>query len=438
MTKIVLIGAGSAVFGLGTVSDIFQSETLQGSTITLHDINLNNLQKIKSIAEQNKQSLGVNFKIEATTDRNKALKNADFCIISIEVGNRFDLWDQDWKIPLQYGVKQIYGENGGPGGLFHSLRIIPPILDICDDINQICPDAFVFNYSNPMQRICHAVTTKYPDLKFVGLCHEIMSMERQLPTIMETDYSNIEIKAGGLNHLSILIEARYKDTKKDGYPIIHKKFNTYYSKLINQYDDYHKSKPGGERGVFFQLYENYGYLPITTDSHLGEYLQWAHSVADHDAINEFYCNYKKHCLSFHEDEGSYSKFFDPNREVYERVVPIIEAIIQDSNVEESAVNVPNKNYIESITNGIVVEVPGIVNKNGIEGIKLDNYPSSFGMLLNNQSGTIQLTTEAVLNKSKHSAYLAMLADPLVDNPNAAAKLLDTMTEVQGDYLSYLN
>jgi len=438
MTKIVLIGAGSAVFGLGTVSDIFQSETLQGSTITLHDINLNNLQKIKSIAEQNKQSLGVNFKIEATTDRNKALKNADFCIISIEVGNRFDLWDQDWKIPLQYGFKQIYGENGGPGGLFHSLRIIPPILDICDDINKICPDAFVFNYSNPMQRICHAVTTKYPDLKFVGLCHEIMSMERQLPSIMGTDYSNIEIKAGGLNHLSILIEARYKDTKKDGYPIIHKKFNTYYSKLVNQYDDYHKSKPGGERGVFFQLYKDYGYLPITTDSHLGEYLQWAHSVADHDAINEFYCNYKKRCLSFHKDESSYSKFFDSNREVYERVIPIIEAIIQDSNVEESAVNVPNENFIESVTNGIVVEVPGIVNKNGVEGIKLDNYPSSFGMLLNNQSGTIQLTTEAVLNKSKHSAYLAMLADPLVDNPNAAAKLLDTMTEVQEEYLSYLN
>ena len=438
MTKIVSIGAGSAVFGLGTVSDIFQSETLKGSTITLHDINSNNLQKTKSIAEKNKQSLGVNFKIEATTDRNEALKNADFCIISIEVGNRFDLWDQDWKIPLQYGVKQIYGENGGPGGLFHSLRIIPPILDICDDINKICPDAFVFNYSNPMQRICHAVTTKYPDLKFVGLCHEIMSMERQLPTIMETDYSNIEIKAGGLNHLSILIEARYKDTKKDGYPIIHKKFNAYYSKLINQYDDYHKSKPGGERGVFFQLYKDFGYLPITTDSHLGEYLQWAHSVADHDAINEFYCNYKEHCLSFHKDESSYSKFFDPNREVYERVIPIIEAIIQDSHVEESAVNVPNKNFIESVTNGIVVEVPGIVNKNGIEGIKLDNYPSSFGMLLNNQSGTIQLTTEAVLNKSKHSAYLAMLADPLVDNSNAAAKLLDTMTEVQEEYLSYLN
>jgi len=437
MVKIVLIGAGSSVFGLGTISDIFQSSTLKGSTILLHDINLTNLQKTKDIAEKYKQRLDVDFKIEATTDRKEALKNANFCIISIEVGNRFDLWDQDWKIPLQYGIKQIYGENGGPGGLFHSLRIVPPILDICDDIYKICPDAFVFNYSNPMQRICHAVTTKYPDLKFIGLCHEIMSMERQLPNIMETDFSNIEIKAGGLNHLSILIEARYKDTKQDGYPIIHEKFNNYYSNYINQYDNFHKSKPGGERGVFFQLYKDYGYLPITTDSHLGEYLQWAHSVADHDGINEFYSNYRKHCLSFHDDENSFSKFFDPDREVFERVIPIIEAILIDSDLEEAAVNIPNQNFIESLPNGIVVEIPGIVNKGGVNGVKLENYPFSFGMVLNNQVGTINLTTEAVLKKSKHSAYLALLADPVVDNPKSAEKLLNTMIEVQKEYLRYL-
>ena len=105
------------------------------------------------------------------------IKNADFCIISIEVAPRFDLWDQDWKVPLQYGFKQVFGENGGPGGLFHSLRVTPPIVEICDDINAICPNAFVFNYTNPMQRVCQTVTTKYPDMKFVGLCHEIASME---------------------------------------------------------------------------------------------------------------------------------------------------------------------------------------------------------------------------------------------------------------------
>ena len=437
MNKIVLIGAGSTNFGLGTISDIFKSKFLEGSTIVLHDINPKTLINTEEIANKYKEKLGVNFSIVATTNRKEALKDATFCIISIEIGKRFDLWDQDWKLPLQYGIKQVYGENGGPGGLFHSLRIAPVIIEICDDIIQICPNAFVFNYSNPMQRICHAVTTKYPDLKFTGLCHEIASMERQLPMIMETDFSNIEIKAGGLNHFSILLEAKYKDTGKDGYPIIKQKFYDYYSNLVNEHEGY-PSKPGAERGVFFELYKQYGYLPITTDSHLGEYLQWAYSVADHEAIIDFYDNYKKRCLSFYEDDSSYNQFFDTEESKnQERIVPIIEAILNDSNIEESAVNVPNKNYISQVPNGIVVEVPGILNKEGVSGIELKNYPSTFGTLLNNQTGTIQLTTDAVLNKSKHSAYLAMLADPVVDNTKSAEKLLNAMLEFQNEYLGYL-
>ncbi len=434
MNKIVLIGAGSANFGLGTIGDIFKSKILEGSTITLHDINAEALEKTKSIANNFKEKLNVNYNIEATTERSEALKNATYCIISIEIGNRFDLWDQDWKIPLQYGFKQIYGENGGPGGLFHSLRIAPVILDICEDIIKICPDAFVFNYSNPMQRICHAVTTKYPDLKFVGLCHEIASMERQLPTIMETDFSNIEIKAGGLNHLSILLEAKYKDSQKDGYPKIHEKFESYYSKITSEY---YPSKPGGERGVFFELYKLYGYLPITTDSHLGEYIQWAYSVADHQTIMEFYDNYKKRCLTFYDDESHYLEYFKKDKKTNERIVPIIEAIIEDQNLEESAVNVPNQNFIDCLPNNIVVEVPGILNKAGVTGLKLENYPSSFGSLLNNQVSTIQLTTEAVINKSKDIAYLALLADPIVNNVKDAKNLLDNMLVFQKEHLSYL-
>ena len=435
MNKIVLIGAGSANFGLGTIGDIFKSKILEGSTVTLHDINAKALENTKKIALEYKEKLKVNYNIEATTNRAEALKDATFCIISIEVGNRFDLWDQDWKIPLQYGVKQIYGENGGPGGLFHSLRIIPAILNICDDIVKICPNAFVFNYSNPMQRICHAVTSKYQDLKFIGLCHEIASMERQLPTIMETDYSNIQIKAGGLNHLSILLNVKYKDTEKDGYPIIRKKFKDYYSKLTSEY---YPSKPGGERGVFFELYKIYGYLPITTDSHLGEYIQWAYSVADHEAIMEFYDNYKKRCLTFYDNESHYSEYFNmSDNKMNERIIPILEAILNDTDLEESAVNVPNNNFIDSLPKDIVVEVPGILNKSGVTGMRLENYPSDFASLLNNQVGTIQLTSEAVLKESKHIAYQALLADPVVDNAIKAEQLLNTMIDFQKEYLGYL-
>ena len=136
---------------------------------------------------------------------------------------------------------------------------------------------------------------------------------------------------------------------------------------------------------------------------------------------------------------SYSSFFDiNNKEMNERIVPIIEAIIEDSNIEEEAVNIPNKKFIDKVPDNIVVEVPGILNKNGVTGVKLENYPSSFGTLLNNQSGVIELTTEAVLKKSKQSAYLALLADPVVDDAVAAEKLLNKMLETQKEYLGYLN
>ena len=128
----------------------------------------------------------------------------------------------------------------------------------------------------------------------------------------------------------------------------------------------------------------------------------------------------------------------PWSEDFTKKVPIIEAIINNSNMEESAVNVKNDNLIDHLPNDIVVEVPGNVNKDGIKGLRLDNYPGSFGSLLNNQASTIQLTTDAILNKSKHSVYLALLADPIVDNAKSAEKLLDTMLSFQNDYLGYLN
>ena len=163
--KIVLIGAGSANFGLEAVSDIYRSKILEGSDIVLHDTDEKSLKETQVVADKFKGQFGVNFNVTASTNRKESLKGATVVVISIEVAPRFGLWDQDWKIPQQYGMKQIYAENGGPGGLFHSLRIIPPILEICEDINRICPEAYVYNFSNPMQRICHAVSVKFPEMK---------------------------------------------------------------------------------------------------------------------------------------------------------------------------------------------------------------------------------------------------------------------------------
>lgn len=413
--RIVLIGAGSAQFGLGTLTDLFESQVLRDSTIVLHDINPEALARVHKLGQTYLQEHGLPFTLLATTSRPEALAGADFCVSSIEVGNRFALWEQDWNIPLQYGIRQVYGENGGPGGLFHALRIIPPILAICDDVMRICPEAYVFNFSNPMSRICTTVGRKHPDLRLIGLCHEIASLERHLPHILDTPFDELEVLAGGLNHFSFLLEARYKATGQDAYPDIRAKAPAYF-----------EGKP--ERGLFRMLFERFGCLPITTDSHTGEYVQWAWDVVDHKGILDFYAWYKQYCAD---------KVFHMGEPSHERVAPMIEALVSGQASEESAVNVMNADYIAELPADIAVEVPARFDGQGVHPRRLPTLPKGIAGLLRNQVAVHDLTAEAVLTQSKEAALQALLLDPVVYSARAAEQTLETILERQKEYLGYL-
>jgi len=444
--KIVLIGAGSAQFGYDMLSDIFQSEFLKGCHIELLDINAEALAVVEKNGKKHIEENTLPFTLSATIDREEALKDADFCIIAIEVGDRFLLLEQDWKIPHQFGIRQVIGENGGPGGLFHSLRVIPPILEICEDIQDICPDALVINFSNPMSKICTTVHRKFPGLKFIGLCHEIEILKQHLPLILDTTYENLKIRAGGLNHFSILVEATYVDSGKDAYPDIRKKAPQYYEDLPSLRDVIKELKKMGagstlgsepafragagkwsERRLFKALLDQYGYMPITTDSHLGEYVTWANDAADHKAILDFYQYYLEYLDK------------DPQIEpkLHERAVPIMDGILTDSGYEEEAVNIPNNSFIEALPGFMAVEVPATIDKKGVHGEKLENYPRGFAGLLCNQVGVHDLVAEAVIKKSKELAIQAMLTDPTVDKYKSAIELFEHIMVLQEPYLNYL-
>ncbi|HGM6860898.1 TPA: alpha-glucosidase [Serratia rubidaea] len=450
-TKIVLVGAGSAQFGFGTLGDIFQSKTLYGSEIVLHDINPASLAVTEKTARDFLAAQDLPFSISATTDRKTALQGAEFVIISIEVGDRFALWDQDWQIPQQYGIQQVYGENGGPGGLFHSLRIIPPILAICADIADICPDAWVFNYSNPMSRICTTVQRKFPELNFVGMCHEIASLERYLPEMLGTPFSNLQLRAAGLNHFSVLLEASYKDSGRDAYPDVRAKAPGYFERLpgysdILAYTRQHGKLvetegsterdalggkdslyPWADRTLFKEVLEKFHHLPITGDSHFGEYIRWAYEVSDHRGILDFYTFYR-----------NYLGHVEPRIELKlkERVVPIMEGMLTDAGYEEAAVNIPNRGFIKQLPEFIAVEVPAIVDKKGIHGIKVE-MPAGIGGLLSNQIAVHDLTAEAVINGSRDLVIQALLVDSVNDKCRAIPELVDLMIARQSPWLDYL-
>ncbi|NCN05034.1 MAG: alpha-glucosidase [Spirochaetales bacterium] len=451
--KIVLVGAGSAQFGVGTIGDIFSSKILAGSEICLHDNNPETMESVREQAEKFRLSHQLDFTITATTDRKRAFKNADFIIISIEVGDRFKLWDEDWKIPQQYGIHQVYGENGGPGGVFHALRIIPPILDICGDAQTICPDSHLFCYSNPMTAITTAVHRAYPGIKFTGLCHEIASLERYLPKIMDRKFEDMELTAAGLNHFSCVVEAKDKKTGKNIYPEIMKKAYEFFATEPGYSDVFEKYKQTGkvmwtegaksraqlgiensafdwaDRKLFKFVMENYNLLPITVDSHFGEYLSWAWEVADHQGIVDFYDFYRIALGQENRPEISL--------EVHERVVAIMEGIVTNSGYLESAVNIPNNGYINDLPSWIAVEVPATVSKAGLVGKKIGDLPKGYLALLRNYVGVYDLTAEAVLHKSKDFVIQALLANPVVNRALPIREMVDRMIRQQSRWLGYL-
>ena len=436
--RIVLVGAGSAQFGVGTVADILMSKVLSGGTIVLHDINPKSLETVHKGCQMAIDEMKLDFSLEATTSRPEALKGADFVIISIEVGDRFKLWEQDYEVPRKYGNRQIYGENGGPGGLFHSLRIIPPIIDICKDVEKICHNAWIINFSNPMSRICLAIKRKFGNrLKAIGLCHEIAFAESHLPEMLNTPFSNLQIKAGGLNHFGVLLEVKYKDTGRDAYPDIREKAKAHFD-AVRASDEISFDRADKSFALITEILRIYNYLPYTHDSHFGEYIQWAWECADHPRIREFYEIYKLFCLEqagqlerIVEEKQSGNLWLTPSGE---RAIPIIEGIVTDSKHYELSVNLPNEGIIENLPEDLIVECSATVDKDGVHGVKLGEIPSGLAGLMRNQAVVQDLTVEAALAGSKQKALEALLADPTVDGLSGAEKMLDEILQLQGQYL----
>jgi len=338
------------------------------------------------------------------------LKKANFIINSIEVGPRFDWWEIDKRIPWKYGSHQVFGENGGPGGMFHSMRIVPPILDICEDINKICPNATFINYSNPMHRILLSVKRKFPNLKTVGLCHEIALAEHLLPKILKIPFEKLDLWCGGLNHMGAIIKAKHKDTGEDLIP----KINERGIKFLRRWRWSIPSRLLHPVGLTLYILEQFGYLPYTNDSHYGEYIGWANDVVNMRGIKNFYNIYRLYIRlngyrirrKIKRKKGHKLVKLDQ-----ERAVPIIEGIISDSNHQEISVNLPNEGIISNLPEDLVIECPAIINKSGVHSMPLGEYPEPLVELLRVEANVQDLVVKAILNNSRDYAVQALQADP---------------------------
>jgi len=253
--KIALIGAAGMSFGPVTVYDTIMSEKARGATLILMDINKKRLEICYKAAARLNEDAGSPVRIEKTTDIAKALDGAKFVLTSVE-NERFKYWKQDYTIPKKYGSSQIMGENGGPGGLFHSLRSVKLILSICADIEKYAPDAFVINLTNPMSRVCLAIN-RYTKLRNVGLCHELHGGIERVANALFTPVEDVEGEASGINHFTFFYKLVNNKTGEDLYQKIHEHmtaFPLYWGTIVAR------------------LYKDYGLLATSTDSHVAEYI----------------------------------------------------------------------------------------------------------------------------------------------------------------------
>ena len=419
-TKVVLIGAGSASFGLSMLSDAVNTPELAGSTISLVDIDSEALEATAAVARKMNEESGAGLKIEHTVDRTRALPDAEFVVISIAV-NRFELWKLDWEVPLKHGVRHTLGENGGPGGLFHCMRNVPIILDICRDIERLCPDALVLNFTNPVTRICMAVD-RFSNVKSVGLCHGIQGELHRLEHVMGVDPHSLDAKAAGLNHFSWILGLRFKDSGEDAYPELRRK--------LRDYD------PTFEP-LARKMFEAFGFYPSPGDDHIGEYLPYAAEYCpmhgfDFDSAEKYKKETWDRIGRIVGGQESVEELV--SRRSGERAFGIIAGILSNSNHVELAVNVPNDGHISNLSQDAIVEVPAAVSGAGVRGISIGMLPPGIAALCQTQVGVQELAVRAAVTGDRGIALQALLADPVIQSAEAAEKILDELLAVHADYL----
>lgn len=430
MTKIVLIGAGSAQFGTDMLCDLFAArEQLKGSTIWLVDVDPNALQTMAQVARRLNEETGVPFTIEATADRRKALPDARFVIISIAV-RRNELWRLDFQIPLRHGVKQVLGENGGPGGIFHAMRNIPIVLDICRDIERLCPRALVLNLTNPEGRICLAAR-RYTDLQFVGLCHGIGMAQHAIGQTLDLPPEEIDPKAGGLNHFNWILDLRHKSTGEDLYPA--------FKRAAAEKNIEEASIRNHRFAVKLCRYmmDTFGYWPLPSDDHVGEYLSyaWEHCGLDgydfdlaDQGVEEKRARLSRWALG----EAPLDDLLGHGSG--ERAVPIITGVLGNTHQYELAVNLPNGGLIPNLPDWAIVEIPATVDAVGVHGITVGPLPEPIAAMCHTQIAVIDRLVEAAVHGDRNAARQALLLDPVVNSISQAEAVLDEMLEVNQEFL----
>lgn len=413
-TKIVFIGATSMSFGLSMLRDVFSSDDLRGSTLTLVGRNPGTLAKMTELARLLNDRKRAGLVIEQTTDRRAAFDGAGFVVNAAAI-DRNRLWKLDFDVPRKYGIRHTLGENGGPGGLFFTLRTLPMIFDFVRDMEELCPQALFLNFSNPESRIVMALG-RYSKIRNIGLCHGIYGSRDHVAAIMGMPPEQVDVRGAGLNHFQCLLHIRHSQTGEDLYPRLRaaeRNYDPTFSPFTRQ------------------LFRAFGYWLTCGDGHLGEYLPygWEAGEEGYDFAGDErwrieFAKILDGVLAGAAPMPGY--WLEPSGE---RAAAIITAMLKNQKRFFESAIVYNQGIIPNLPAEVAVEVPVLVDASGVHPISLGALPDPIAKLMSMQANVQQLAVEAAVHASKELALQALLIDPAVNSASAAVKLLDELWEV---------
>ena len=414
MPKIALIGAGSVVFTRNLCNDILLTPALQDSTIALMDIDPQRLAQAHDLVQAIVDRRGVQVRVEATAERRKAVQDADYVITTFQQGG-LDAYKLDIEIPQRYGVEQCVGDTLGPGGVFRALRTIPVLIDLCHDMDDLAPDALLLNYVNPMAANCWAVEmgTGRPH---VGLCHSVQGTSEMLAEWIGVPYEEVIFYCAGINHQAWFLEFRRKE--EDLYPLI---------RAAIERPEIYAQEP-----VRIEMMKHFGYFVTESSGHASEYVPYFRKTARmvnedlvprfKDKVNHWFefgrtGGYLRYCVRrFAEAQREYQELLQgvrdlPGERTHEYGSIIIEAVETNLPVRING-NVPNWGLIDNLPQGCCVEVPCLVDGNGVQPTTVGELPAQLAALNRTNVNVQELTMEAALTGDVEAVYHAVMLDPL--------------------------
>jgi alpha-galactosidase len=434
MTKIAFIGAGSLGFTRDLVRDILTFPLLQDATLSLMDINPERLdfsrQSVQRIIEMGKYPA----RVTATLDRQEALRDADVVLVTILSGST-EVWRYDIEIPKQYGVDINIGDTRGPSGIFRALRTIPVMLDIARDMERVCPNATMLNYTNPMAMLCRALQRK-SFIRLTGLCHSVQGTAMMLADWIGAPYHEITYTCAGLNHMAWYL--KYDWNGADAYPLIRKAI-TQRPEIFN------------EEIVRNEMFLHLDYYVTESSGHNSEYNAWFRKRPD---LIEKYCTHgtgwnpgeyayilKEYQNAEHTWKDEAQKWFAEETPIElergeEYAAHIINALMGGEPFTFNG-NVPNTNLVTNLPQAACVEVPVWVSRKGFEAVHVGALPPQCAALTSLTSQIEEMAVEGALIGDARLIFQAIAFDPLTSAVLSLAEIeqmVNQMFEQNKDYL----